>query len=1285
MASPLTQAGGLTDPSRFAPLHTNRFMTGLWTNRNQLRDAATPFLYEKFYSASRFDSLIGGSNCEVTTRMTLGRRAGFTVYNSQAFPPINRFYSFRCFSTNDEIIHVMADTEGAIYDATGPNTKLNIWNKSAGAGKTTFQSVGNNLFFGDGVDQKKWVQALPPWTASTAFATGKYIVDSNNNLQVAEGGITVGVVMVQVSGNVLTLTLDGTDPELPDNLMSLVGLKFTLSGFTGAAFLNGQTVTIASVPQGMPAYQSNVLKAAFAHADYGPVEESGSATSGTGITGAIQPLWSINIGDYTLDGGQQWICKGNSLEEWGIAPPKVAPTVVQSKLPTTYPAWSTDTYYSTCYLIYDAAGFIQMATTFGQTGSTEPVWNNAPGGTTADNTVVWTCQNDGTYHSGTAYAAGAYIVHANSAGDLYFFKALNAGVTAAVAPTFTSPLASQIIDGSVTWVNVGVAQQWSDITTSSIVGNFGIIPIQGGGSIAIGCGQGQASGTAIALPAGYTASNMLAWSTPGTGWDFGTQVSGVYQSTSAGGVVNSSFQNRSNGFGFTATSNWAAAAWTAGAAVTISIVGGFKYATFTTLNGDLLCVCAGAISSGAVPVPAGFAAAQFLRIAGMSGTSATGNGMNGVQSCSLDGTLTLTALYNDNSGNTWGGTANVFGIFWVLGSGVTSAFVTGGTSINIPTTPGQSLVLIQAALANGGSFTLPAGMGAAQVVTTAAMAGFTPSGTNVAHGWTSCGVTGFTFSGNYRDNSGNNWAGSGNVFAVAAVLDTTAVSGTQTIVDSKGALQNILVSGKSGTITPAWSTLQGSITIDNAASWVNTGRSTAARTQPSQWAYAWKTSITKHTSTASPISAPITMDADNYAFLQGPGSADTQVDLIVIYRIPQGGSTLLYLDEIPAPPPGQMWQYEDQLPDSYLNPQLPAAINGANNPPVPGFRPLAYHLNRTFGAVGNVLNWSNGANQTGDPNQSFDPSNYFTYPSEIVGAWACTLGLLVFTVSEVYIVLGSATDQDPLYTKLYIEGLGLGNYDAFCVNKTTPYLMNTTKLVMALDPSAGLIEPGFPIADQFDQLYQSSTAQLAWHEGAHGDTALYVGNPQTGSWFRMSALSAPEQGLVWSSMGTIAAGFSSMASVEVTKGEKLLLLGPKTNGPILCRDATVNTDNGVPFEWDAMIGSVVLAQPGQIAEIAYFVLESRKVGSRPTVGVMLDEIDGPLHPDFFELLVPSRQDPALQPPSRTLYNDRYDMLQNQSTVWCRHLQIQFSYPAEDAANELLTYTIVGAVHNINRG
>lgn len=1280
MASPLSQAGALSDPSQYAALHTNRFMTGLWTNRNQLRDAATTFLYEKFYSATRFDSLVGGLNGELTPRMSMARRAGHRVYNTQIFPPIGRFYPFREFSTSDEEIRVMADSAAVVFDATGPNRKLAVWNKSAGAGDTTFQSVGNNLFFGNGLDQKQWIQSLPEWSIGATFTPLQYLVDSNNNLQVAEGGLTVGVTGVQVLGNVLTITLDPQDVNLPQNLMALVGLNLTMSGFGGATFLNGATITIAQVPQGQPATSSNVFSLPFINADYGPTQETGVASSGTGITGGSQPAWSSTIGAYTIDGGQQWICKGSSVQDWGIAAPLNAPTVVQSLLPTTFPAWTATTYFSTCFLIYNSANVIFLVTTFGTTGTVEPTWDNTAGHVTVDNTVSWTAQGSGVRVPSSAVAAGAFVFVNDSGGTPYFFKAKNAGNTAALAPVFTSALGSQVIDGGVTWINVGKAERWSDVTSSVISGNFATIPVQGGGAVVLGVGQGAASGSAIALPTGYSASNLIAWNSPGNA--NGVQSSGVFQATNAGGILNASFTNRSNGFGTAASSNWAAAAWagTAAGAVTLTTVGGLQYLAFTTAMGDPLVICTGPLANGAtIAVPGGgFVATQFQNIVGAAGTSATANGMNILQVCRLDATLTLTVTYNDDSGSTWPGSANVFGIFWQAGGGVSAQGVLSGTAILIPITSLSSLAVTQAVVADAANFGLPAGFGSSMTISTAAMATGTLNGTHVAHGW-NVTVTGQTVAAQYLDSSGIYTQGSANVYSLAAVLNTTIVSPAQTVIDSNGNLETIAISGDSGAAQPVWSPSSGQQTVDNNATWRNTGLTTAARTEPSTWAFSFKSSVTGHVSTASKSSTNVTLDANNFAFLQGEGSTNPAVDRIVIERIAQGGSTLLYLDEIPAPPAGQLWQYQDQLPDSSLNELLPAPIAHANDQPPVGFKPMEYHVSRIWGAKGNVLSWSNGSNQLGDPNQSYQPLNFFTLPAKITRCWSSTIGLFVFTVSDVFLVSGDGSAGNPFVCAKYISGLGLLSYDAFTVNKTTPYLMNSVKQVMALDPSAGLIEPGFPIADQFDSLYDASTAQLAWLDGSHGDTALFAGNT-TGNWFRMGALSAPESGLVWSPMGTLAAGFKAMSAVEVTPGQKALLLGPAGNGQILMRDTTVNTDAGTLFPWFPIIGSVVLAQPGQIAELAYFTLESARVGTRATMGIKLGEIQAPKTPGF-DTLYMTRQDPPLLPASETLYNDRYAVMQNQQTALCRHLQIRFDYPAEDAYNEIFTYTIFGAIHN----
>src|SRR6516162_4909545 len=147
MPTSLQNAGANLPASDYAPIHVNRMVTGMWSNSNPLRDAATPLYVEK-YQGGRQDRIKDGLNTEISPRLTLRRRPGLKVYNSQNFPPIRRYYGWNTFTTTDENVRVMVDTDQAVYDATGPNTKTNIFTKSAaaqdGKHKTFFLGVGTS-------------------------------------------------------------------------------------------------------------------------------------------------------------------------------------------------------------------------------------------------------------------------------------------------------------------------------------------------------------------------------------------------------------------------------------------------------------------------------------------------------------------------------------------------------------------------------------------------------------------------------------------------------------------------------------------------------------------------------------------------------------------------------------------------------------------------------------------------------------------------------------------------------------------------------------------------------------------------------------------------------------------------------------------------------------------------------------------------------------------------------------------------------------------------------------
>lgn len=290
--------------------------------------------------------------------------------------------------------------------------------------------------------------------------------------------------------------------------------------------------------------------------------------------------------------------------------------------------------------------------------------------------------------------------------------------------------------------------------------DFGIIPLLGGGSLAIGAGSDN-----ILLPTGYNYSDMVVALTPKTGFDSTQQIDGVGGTSQSSGVTSSNFHQRSGG-STTSTTNWVAACFSTGAAVTVTTVGAFTYINATTANGDDICVVQGNQNGGSIPIPAGFSASEFIWFAGMSSVVSSGHGMQGVQACSIDSFMNVTSLYNDNAGNSWGGNASILGFFWKPGGTIATSGVTGGIAVIIPTLGGHFVSLIQANLGDTGSFSLPAGF--STVVAAAGMASFTPNATHVSHGWNAI-IAGLTCTSNYSDGGGPYTVGHCNIFGVSTI------------------------------------------------------------------------------------------------------------------------------------------------------------------------------------------------------------------------------------------------------------------------------------------------------------------------------------------------------------------------------------------------------------------------------------------------------------------------------------------------------------------------------------
>jgi hypothetical protein len=567
-----------------------------------------------------------------------------------------------------------------------------------------------------------------------------------------------------------------------------------------------------------------------------------------------------------------------------------------------------------------------------------------------------------------------------------------------------------------------------------------------------------------------------------------------------------------------------------------------------------------------------------------------------------------------------------------------------------------------------------------------------------------------------------NWgAGYGNQVADGTVLWQNAgtpwsawaasalVASLPSVVDGGGDLEAPTNSGAAGATAPTWAIVTGAYTVDGAITWVNAGYLAAAMTAQKTYAYAWGSSISGAVTTASPASSPIQTPEGQFAAVTVSLPVDPQYDTVIVYATAQGGSTLLQLAVLPVQWGGGNstipWKttqastlsFYDTLGDAGLNEDIEAAIADANDPPPANISAMTYYLGRVWGIVGNQVVWSTGPDvTTGNGLEAFAPLNSDACQELCTRLQPITASsgsaLLVYSNANVYVIQGNGTAANPFTPMtIYMPNIGLLNYDALDVVGSTSYLLTNASKFVSLDPSAGYTEVGFPVGDQFikvttggidSALYNPATAFVTWYEKSSPDSGIYVADGAVG-WLRLSPVSAPESGMLWSPRAAIAGGTSAVQAVETAPGLKSLLIGPPSSGPILLRDLATNADDGTSYaNTYATVGNIQLCQPSEIAEVAFASLYSIKTGTAPTCGFLFDEIAVSAQVPVFDMLnATSYEPPELGgAPSNTLYQQRFVLLQNGECPKCQHVQFMIQWAAENYPNELLGHTIFGAKH-----
>lgn len=539
------------------------------------------------------------------------------------------------------------------------------------------------------------------------------------------------------------------------------------------------------------------------------------------------------------------------------------------------------------------------------------------------------------------------------------------------------------------------------------------------------------------------------------------------------------------------------------------------------------------------------------------------------------------------------------------------------------------------------------------------------------------------------------WLNMGPILQWQASWFPIGSQGYAVILDTNNNLQaSFGGGGTTGATQPVWMTTIGAGTIDGTALWICLGPGKVITTQSVQYAFSTH-AVDGSVSTASPVTiingdvlGPV---VGPYIAISGTFTPDPQIDQIWIWRTVQGGSTLFLEDEIPSDGLSGSFTYDEYgIPDASLNILIEAPIDETNNPPPIGLQALTYHLQRIWGAIGNLVYYSDGPDViSGNGNTAWSPGNVFAFPETVIRLFPTSSGLIVFTLSDVFIIQGLAIAASPLTSLPLLQDVGLSSYDAFDINGSIVYMYTSDNQIVTLDPSSGVSEIGFAIGDQFGpdggtETFNPLSAHLTWHIAGSKDKGLYVSD-FFGNWWRMSPTPSPESGIAWSPIANFLpsiGGFSAVQSVETSPGTHQLLVGPPstptgTLGPILARNYAVHTDNSAPYPANAVIGSLVLAQPGQIALVESLTTDSVAIGTPISLAVQLDEI-APLSSGYFESLLDYVPDPTELAPSNSVYAQRFYLSQTQQPAVCRHLQVEVNFGSSDTVqNELLSMTLFG--------
>jgi hypothetical protein len=414
-------------------------------------------------------------------------------------------------------------------------------------------------------------------------------------------------------------------------------------------------------------------------------------------------------------------------------------------------------------------------------------------------------------------------------------------------------------------------------------------------------------------------------------------------------------------------------------------------------------------------------------------------------------------------------------------------------------------------------------------------------------------------------------------------------------------------------------------------------------------------------SQASPVSANTGALTSQNITVNYTASTDPQVDKIDIYRIDDGGGIYYFLAEVN----NASSSYTDSTPDSGLNDDLQAPMAPLNAPPPAGASLVVYWSGRLWIAVKNILYFAMGPECTnGVGEEAFDTAdNFFKLPTNITGLAATSQGLIVFTADDALAVTG--TDASDYVINEFLKNFGIKSPNALAQDGDVVYIYTSRSQLFQLTPTLG--EVGFGIRDKLAATFNPSNVYLTVHRSG-GDEGLFISDGSTNVRRWSIAFSC------WSTTAQPVGGVGAISSIETSLGVWTLLAGRSFgSGYILGRNTNTWTDDGGTYACNAVVGSIEVGPPGSKEILSAVAVSATAVGTKPAVGVLLNEISG-----TFVALPNPVPEPAQLPLGSTIWTQRFWFKAAQTPLpqQVQHMQVQISFPAENVQAEILALALM---------